>query len=112
MAMERKDDSSEIYTAVSLLLAEKRTSLSVLRTAIALFTVPTSVFTILVATSRYYDLNASLYFAVPLFLLCSFLIFFGLYLVIRSLRRLHDIDRKIQEMKEKDTGLRDIIESA
>jgi uncharacterized membrane protein YidH (DUF202 family) len=112
MIMEIKDESSEIFNSVSLLLAEKRTSLSVLRTAIALFTVPTSVFTILVATSRYYDLNESLYFAVPLFLLCFFLIFFGLYLVIRSLRRLHAIDRKIQEIKEKDTCLREIIKDA
>jgi hypothetical protein len=110
--MEFQDVPPQTYTAVSLLLSEKRTSLSVLRTAIALFTVPTSVFTILVATSRYYDLSQSLYFAIPLFVLCFFLITFGVYLVIRSLRRLHDIDRKIQEIKAKDTSFREIISDA
>jgi uncharacterized membrane protein YidH (DUF202 family) len=110
--MNIKDEPSEVFNAVSLLLAEKRTSLSVLRTSIALFTVPTSVFTILVATSRYYDIGESLYFAVPLFIVCTFLICFGLYLVYRSLRRLRDIDRKINEIKEKDTCLRDVIKDA
>ena len=107
--MNSKDEPSQIYNAVTLLLAEKRTSLSILRTAIALFTVPTSVFTILIATSRYYDVGASLYFAIPLFLICFFLIFFGLYLVIRSVRRIHEIDHKIQEIKDKEECLRDIV---
>ena len=110
--MNLKDEPNQIYNAVTLLLAEKRTSLSVLRTAIALFTVPTSVFTILIATSRYYEIGANLHVAIPLFLLCFFLIFFGIYLVIRSLRRLHDIDRKIQEIKEKEECIREIIKEA
>ena len=41
MTESKKDIDNEI----SLLLAEKRTSLAVLRTAIALFTLPLSVYT-------------------------------------------------------------------
>jgi len=38
--MSTKRDTSQIYNTISVLLAEKRTSLAVLRTAIAIFTLP------------------------------------------------------------------------
>ena len=104
------EDGSSIYNVVTLLLAEKRTSLSVLRTAIAIFTLPLSVFTILIATSRYYDIGTSLYFILPLVLICALLVVFGLYLIVRSLKKIADIDHKIHEIKMKEECVRDIIE--
>ena len=55
----------EIIDAISLLLAEKRTSLAVLRSGIAIFTLPLSVFTILIATSRFYNAMESLHLITP-----------------------------------------------
>lgn len=94
--------SSQMYNAINLLLSEKRTSLAVLRTAIAVFTLPISVFTVLIATSRYYDVSTSLYFIIPLLCLCFSLVILGVYLIVRSFKRIKDIDHKIQEIKNNE----------
>ena len=109
--MIKKDYSSEVYNAVSLLLAEKRTSLAILRTAIAIFTLPISVFTVLIATSRYYDVMTSLHFIIPLLTICILLIIFGAYLILRSFKRIRDIDHKIQEIK-KQYKIKDILDTS
>lgn len=108
--MITENDPSQIYNTVTLLLSEKRTSLSVLRTAIAIFTIPSSVLTILIATSKYYDITKNLYFAIPLLLICLALTILGVYLVIRSFKRLKEIDHKIHEIKNKDEYMNDILE--
>jgi len=46
--------NSLIINEVQLLLSEKRTSLSTLRTGIAIFAFPLSVLSVLIATSRHY----------------------------------------------------------
>ena len=51
MLINRKEACEDI----SILLSEKRTSLAVLRTAIAIFTLPISVLTVLTATSQFYN---------------------------------------------------------
>ena len=84
---------------INLLLAEKRTSLAVLRTAIAFFTLPLSVFTILTATSGFYDPLQSLHLIFPLALINSILVLFGLYLIIRSFNRIRSIDKRIESLK-------------
>lgn len=54
VAMEQRS-IKHIINELQLVLSEKRTALSVLRTGIAIFALPLSVVTVLVATSRYYD---------------------------------------------------------
>lgn len=96
--MESKKD---IEDEISLLLAEKRTSLAVLRTAIALFTLPLSVFTVLTATSKYYDPIESFHLIFPIVVINSILVIFGLYLIFRSFKRIRKIDRGIETYKNK-----------
>lgn len=103
-------DSSQIYNTVSLLLAEKRTSLSMLRTAIAILTLPSSIFTVLIVTSRYYDVSTALHFVLPLVIICIVLVFLGIYLVFRSFKKIKMIDHKIQEITNKDKLIQDILE--
>ena len=43
---------TQTFNEVQLLLAEKRTSLSAMRTGIAIFAFPLSVLSVLIATSR------------------------------------------------------------
>lgn len=93
------EKKKEMQDEISLLLAEKRTSLAVLRTAVALFTLPLSVFTILTATSRYYDPIESLHLIFPLTIINIILIIFGLYLIYRSFKRIRKIDRGIEILK-------------
>ena len=97
--MNKLKQSSEISNTINLMLAEKRTSLAVLRTAIALFSLPLSVFTVLIATSNYYDVNSSLHFIIPLLIICFILLCLGIYLIIRSFKKIKDMDHKINELK-------------
>lgn len=84
---------------VQLVLAEKRTSLSVMRTGIAVLALPLSVMSLLIATSKYYEVGRVLHFLVPLGVLNIALIVFGAYLIIRSIIRMRHYDRLIHEIK-------------
>lgn len=108
--MNKQSYSSDLYNTISLLLAEKRTSLAVLRTAIAIFTLPISVFTVLIATSEYYDVMTSLHFIIPLFLICIMLVTLGAYLILRSFKKIKDVDHKILEIK-KQYNMKDILDT-
>jgi hypothetical protein len=77
---------------IQLILAEKRTSLAVLRTGIVVLSLPLSVVTVLIATSRYYDFLDTYHLIVPLLGLCAGLVLLAAYLVQSSLRRIHNQD--------------------
>lgn len=95
---------------MQLILAEKRTALSLMRTGISVFALPLSVFSVLIATSKYYDIIHVIYLFVPLFLINTALIVLGAYLIIRALRKIHTFDRMIDELKEKNHSLSPFIE--
>ena len=95
---------------VQLILAEKRTSLAVLRTGIAVLALPLSVLSVLIATSKYYDILHVLHFFIPLTILNLVLIFFGSYLIIRSIIRMRHYDRFIREIKLKHSIISKFIE--
>ena len=95
---------------VQLLLAEKRTSLAALRTGIVVFSLPLSVLGLLVATSRYYDVDKALHFLLPLLILSGGLAVLGAWLCARSIRRLRHEERLIQSIKARCSGLAHLIE--
>ncbi|MGB7748705.1 MAG: hypothetical protein WBN75_15630 [Verrucomicrobiia bacterium] len=70
-----------ILNEVQLLLSEKRTALSTMRTGIAVFAFPLSVLSILIATSRWYQLHEVMQWLVPLLLLNLGLVGLGIYLI-------------------------------
>src|SRR5258706_6009636 len=84
-----------VFDEVQLILAEKRTALSGLRTGIAVFVLPLSVLSALIATSRYYQPGEVVQFLVPLLVICAALIFLGCYLILHAIRRIHHYDRLI-----------------
>jgi uncharacterized membrane protein YidH (DUF202 family) len=94
-----KEPDSIAINEVQLLLAEERTSLSVMRTGIAVLALPLSVFSLLVATSKYYEIANVLHFLVPLAIFCVVLLALGGYLVIRSIRKIRRIDHQIYLIK-------------
>lgn len=85
--VEENETESEgiIISEVQLLLAEKRTSLAAMRSGIAVFALPLSVLSVLIATSKYYDINHVLHLLVPLLLISTALVFLGAYLIIRAI---------------------------
>jgi uncharacterized membrane protein YidH (DUF202 family) len=99
-----------VLNEVQLLLSEKRTSLSTMRTGIAVFAFPLSVLSILIATSRLYQLHEVMQWLVPLLLLNLGLIGLGVYLIARAFQRIHHYDRLIDELKRKHSKLADLLD--
>lgn len=95
---------------VQLLLAEKRTSLSALRTGIAIFTLPLSVTTVLVTTSRYYNFFENLHYLIPLLLLCVLLVAVGTYLIFVALIRHRHQNEQIRKIKMKHAAWKDLVD--
>ena len=95
---------------IQLILAEKRTALSGLRTGIAIFALPLSVLSVLVATSKYYDALKVLHFLLPLLVLNLALVGLGSYLIIHSILRNRHFDRQIQELKRQHRALAEFID--
>lgn len=95
---------------LQLLLAEKRTSLSLMRTGIAVLILPLSVLSLLVATSKYYAVADVLSFLIPLGVLLTFLVILGIYLVGHAMHRMHHSDLLIQKIKSRHPEISDYIE--
>ena len=101
---------SLIINEVQLILAEKRTSLSLLRTGIAVFALPLSVLSFLIATSKYYDVIQVMGLLIPLILINMALLILGSYLIIRAIIRIHRYDQLIKDLKSKHSVLADFID--
>jgi uncharacterized membrane protein YdbT with pleckstrin-like domain len=99
-----------IINEVQLLLAEKRTSLSTMRTGIAVFVLPLSVLSVLIATSKYYNVLQVMPLIIPLFIICVLLIFLGSYLIIRAIIRMRHQDSLILQLKRKHMWIAEYID--
>ncbi len=99
-----------IFGEIQVLLAEKRTALSSLRTGIAIFALPLSVLSVLIATSRYYSIGKVMPLLVPLLLLNLGLVVLGSWLVFRSIHRIHHYERRIRELSQKYRSIAEFIE--
>ncbi|MGD8726253.1 MAG: hypothetical protein PVH40_01345 [Gemmatimonadales bacterium] len=99
---------SENIARIQLILAEKRTSLAVLRTGIVVFTLPLSVVTVLIATSRYYDFIETYHLLLPLLTLNAGLVVLAVYLIHRSVRRIWRQDAVMKRIKLEDPGLAEL----
>jgi len=101
---------SLIINEVQLVLSEKRTALSAMRTGIAVFILPLSVLSVLVATSRYYETTQVMHFLMPLLLLCAVLVLLGCYLILHAIVRIHRHDRLIKKIKQQSGSLSELID--
>src|SRR6266571_6805042 len=111
MSADKKDGIDEpIFSEVQLLLAEKRTAFSGLRTGIAVFALPLSVLSVLVATSKHYQPTHVLQFLVPLLLLNLGLVVLGCYLIVHSILRIRHYDRTIKALKLKHSAIAEFLD--
>jgi uncharacterized membrane protein YidH (DUF202 family) len=99
-----------ILGEIQVLLAEKRTALSALRTGIAVFALPLSVLSALIATSRYYSMEKVIPLLAPLLLLNLGLVVLGCWLVFRSIHRIHHFENRIRELSQKYRSIAQFIE--
>jgi uncharacterized membrane protein YkgB len=112
-AMQRPDGREPygiIINEIQLLLAERRTSLAAMRTGIAVFVLPLSVLSVLIATSRYYDIVHVMHLLLPLMVLCAALVVLGAYLIIRAIIRIRRQDRHIVAIKRKHSRIAEFID--
>ncbi len=99
-----------MFNEVQLLLAEKRTSLSTMRAGIAVFAFPLSVLSVLIATSKSYNVHEVLHWLVPLLLLNLGLVVLGIYLITRAVVRIQRYDRLLDELKRKNHRLAELLD--
>ena len=99
-----------IFNEIQVLLAEKRTALASLRTGIAVFALPLSVLSALIATSRYYRIERVMPMLAPLMLLNLGLVVLGCWLVFRSICRIRHFESRIRELSEKYHSIAEFIE--
>ena len=99
-----------IFGEIQVLLAEKRTALAGLRSGIAVFALPLSVLSALIATSRYYSMEKVMPLLLPLLLLNLGLVVLGTWLVFRSIHRIRHFEHRIKELSEKYRSLAEFIE--
>jgi uncharacterized membrane protein YidH (DUF202 family) len=104
------EPSNLVLGEIQVLLAEKRTSLSALRTGIAIFALPLSVLSVLIATSHYYSFGKVMPLLVPLLLLNLGLVVLGSWLIYRSIRHLHRYDHRIRELTQKYRSIADFVD--
>lgn len=95
---------------VQLILAEKRTSLSGLRTGIAVFAIPLSVMGLLVATSSHYRVDDIRGLFVAVMAINALLIALGGYLVVRAVLKLRREDRLIAEIKRRHSVIAEFLD--
>ena len=105
-----KEETGIVINEVQLILAEKRTSLAAMRTGIAVFALPLSALSVLVATSRFYDFVHVIHFMIPLLIICAAMVFLGSYLIIRSINRIRRYDHLMLEIKRKHSQLAEFID--
>src|SRR6266853_6819079 len=99
-----------ILGELQVLLSEKRTALSSMRTGIAVFALPLSVLSVLIATSRYYSIGKVMPLLMPLLLLNLGLVVLGSWLIYRSIHRIHHYERRIRELSQKYRSIAEFIE--
>ena len=109
--LESDADDSLNISLIQLILAEKRTSLAVMRTGIVVFTLPLSVATVLIATSRYYNVLETFHLLIPLAIVCLGLVVLGVFLVHRSILRIWKQDAHIARIKARAPELSGFYEN-
>ncbi|PID78266.1 MAG: hypothetical protein CSA18_02350 [Deltaproteobacteria bacterium] len=107
--MNHNEDKIYINEA-QLVLAEKRTSLAKLRTGIAVFALPLSITSFLIATSRYYSFLKVISFLIPLGIACLSLAILGIYLIVIAVIKLNQQNKYINKLKKKNKILGEYID--
>jgi uncharacterized membrane protein YidH (DUF202 family) len=111
--MEMDDDpkiDNLILGEIQVLLSEKRTSLASLRTGIAIFALPLSVLSVLIATSKYYSTTKVMPLLAPLLILNFGLVVLGSWLIYRSIKHFRHYEHRIRELTQKYRSLADFVD--
>jgi hypothetical protein len=84
--------------------------LSTLRTGIAVFAFPLSVLSVLIATSKSYEVHEVMHWLVPLLLINLGLGGLSVYLITRAVRHIRHYDCLIDGLKRKHSKLAELLD--
>lgn len=98
--MAECDDDRLASSAIQVLLAEKRTSLSMMRSAIAIIALPLTITSALIATSSFYDVHRVVYLLAAVMTVNAVLLGLGVVLVARSYRAVVRYDHLLHQLKK------------
>lgn len=104
-------DQQLLMSEVQLLLAEKRTTFALMRTGITVALLPLSIWTVLVATSRLWNVWEVLWLLIPLVAVAGALFLLGCYLIVHAMHNLAHTDRVLLGLRRSDTLLEDLLVS-
>ena len=110
--INEKVEEQNPYTQAQLVLAEKRTSLAVLRTAIMIFALPLTVLTALIGFSNYYDFQTNIWLMVPIIAISTLLFFVAVFLIYRAIRNILQYDGLLEEIRSCDPHIEHLIPRA
>jgi hypothetical protein len=99
-----------VIDEIQLILSEKRTALSIMRTGIAVFALPLSVLSVLIATSKLYAFEHVMTLLIPLLMICLGLIVLGVALIFRAIVKIRHYDRIINKLTKDNGSLSTLIE--
>ena len=108
--MQKTDQREMVFDEVNLMLSEKRTALSILRTGIAIFSIPLSLGSVLIATSKLYNPEKILFLLVPVLGGCTLLVLIALWLIVAAFVKLRNNDRRLDLIVQKNQFLRNIVD--
>lgn len=109
--MQKTDQREMVFDEVNLLLSEKRTALSILRTGIAIFLIPLSIGSVLIATSQLYKPDKILFLLVPVLAGCTLLILISLWLIVIAFVKLRHNEKRLDHIIEKNQFLRNLVDT-
>ena len=91
---------------IEIVLAEKRTALSLMRTGVVVLALPFAVLTTLVVASSYYLSTDRVWLAaMPLIVLCLGLVGFGIFLLAQGFSQARRLDHQLDSLKDKSSHL-------
>ena len=108
--VQKNETEHVIIEEIQVLLEEKRMSLSVMRTGIAIFVVQILILGFLIATSKSYHFLEVMHMTVPFYIINACLMLLAYYLIITSLLRIRGYDRIITQLKKKHRKIAEFMD--
>lgn len=110
MVTSKVEQEMLLVQEVQLLMAEKRTALSVLRTGVGISALPLGIFSVLIATSGNYKFTGVLHLIIPVILACLALFVFSGYLAVRAMRKILLVEDRIRKMKHRSSAIENLLD--
>ncbi len=107
--MINEGDKKVLLNELEVLLSEKRTYYSILRTGLAVITVPPTIIIFLLATSSHHGLFSQLYIGSITVISLSMLSVGGAATAYQAKQKIRRINKLINAIEEKDDRINEII---